>query len=284
MKVGYSGYVHRGAQRTRAEPHAAALHVQRQRPGQRRVPGRRQRACARRRCRTSCRRAGISTIARRRIGLYAQDQWTVGRLTLQGGVRYDRAWSWAPAEGNGTTETSRFNPQPISFERTVSVRGYNDITPRFGVAYDLFGNGKTALKVNGGKYLEAATVRRHLQLEQSGGAHHHAHRVGAGGGARLDRRQPQLRRRLRPAESGGAGQPGHRRRPVCGGRRRRPELRQRQPEHHDHQSGRSSAAGACVRTTGSSAPRCSTSSCRGCRSRPATTAAGGGTSSSPTTC
>jgi hypothetical protein len=37
------------------------------------------------------------------------------------------------------------------------VRGYNDITPRFGVAYDLFGNGKTALKFNGGKYLEAAT-------------------------------------------------------------------------------------------------------------------------------
>jgi hypothetical protein len=89
--------------------------------------------------------------------LYAQDQWTMGRLTLQGGIRYDRAWSWAPADGNGTTGTSRFNPNPISFEKTVSVRGYNDITPRFGVAYDLFGNGRTALKVNGGKYLEAAT-------------------------------------------------------------------------------------------------------------------------------
>ena len=92
------------------------------------------------------------------LGLYAQDQWTVGGLTLQGGVRYDRAWSWAPAEGNGTTGTSRFNPQPISFDRTVSVRGYNDITPRFGLAYNLFGNGKTALKVNVGKYLEAATA------------------------------------------------------------------------------------------------------------------------------
>ena len=90
-------------------------------------------------------------------GLYAQDQWTIGRLTLQGGIRYDRAWSWAPAEGNGTTATSPFNPQPISFEKTVSVRGYNDITPRFGVAYDVFGTGKTAIKVNGGKYLEAAT-------------------------------------------------------------------------------------------------------------------------------
>jgi Carboxypeptidase regulatory-like domain len=90
-------------------------------------------------------------------GIFLQDQWTVGRLTLQGAVRYDRVWSWAPADGNGTTATSRFNPQPITFDRTVSVRGYNDVTPRIGVAYNLFGNGKTALKVNFGKYLEAAT-------------------------------------------------------------------------------------------------------------------------------
>ena len=27
---------------------------------------------------------------------YAQDQWTHGRLTLQGAVRYDHAWSWFP--------------------------------------------------------------------------------------------------------------------------------------------------------------------------------------------
>jgi len=90
--------------------------------------------------------------------LFAQDQWTLGKLTLQGALRYDRAWSWAPAEGNGTKATSQFNPQPISFERTVSVKGYNDITPRMGVAYDLFGNGKTALKANLGKYLQSAQV------------------------------------------------------------------------------------------------------------------------------
>jgi hypothetical protein len=90
--------------------------------------------------------------------LFAQDQWTLGRLTLQGAIRYDRAWSWAPAEGNGTTETSIFNPQPITFERTVNVKGYNDITPRMGVAYDVFGTGKTALKANLGKYLKSAEV------------------------------------------------------------------------------------------------------------------------------
>ena len=38
------------------------------------------------------------------------------------------------------------------------MTGYHDITPRFGAAYDLFGNGKTALKVNLGKYLQGASV------------------------------------------------------------------------------------------------------------------------------
>jgi hypothetical protein len=89
--------------------------------------------------------------------VYAQDQWTVKRLTLQGAVRFDHAYSWSPVEGNGTSKTSPYNPQPVSFDRTVSVRGYNDVTSRFGVAYDLFGTGKTALKANVGKYLDAAT-------------------------------------------------------------------------------------------------------------------------------
>jgi hypothetical protein len=88
---------------------------------------------------------------------YIQDQWTVRRLTLQGAIRYDHAYSWSPAEHNGTTETSRWNAQPITFPRTVSVRGFDDITPRIGAAYDLFGTGKTALKANIGKYLDAAT-------------------------------------------------------------------------------------------------------------------------------
>jgi hypothetical protein len=38
------------------------------------------------------------------------------------------------------------------------VKGYNDITPRVGVAYDVFGSGKTAVKVNIGRYLQAATI------------------------------------------------------------------------------------------------------------------------------
>ena len=35
-------------------------------------------------------------------------------------------------------------------------RGYHDLSPRGGVAIDLFGNGKTSVKFNFGRYLEAA--------------------------------------------------------------------------------------------------------------------------------
>ena len=89
--------------------------------------------------------------------VYIQDAWTVKRLTLQGAVRYDHAYSWSPAEGNGTALTSPYNAAPIAFDRTVSVRGYDDVTVRTGLAYDVFGTGRTALKVNVGKYLDAAT-------------------------------------------------------------------------------------------------------------------------------
>jgi hypothetical protein len=89
--------------------------------------------------------------------LYIQDTWTRNRLSVQGALRYDRAWSWAPAEGNGTTQTSRFNAAPIQFERTPSVDAYQDISPRGGAAYDLFGNGRTAIKFAFGRYLAPAT-------------------------------------------------------------------------------------------------------------------------------
>ena len=89
--------------------------------------------------------------------VYAQDQWTIGRMTLQGALRFDRAWSWFPAAHNGAPETSVWNAQPIAFPKSTGVTGYTDITPRLGVAYDLFGRGKTSLKLNVGEYLQSAS-------------------------------------------------------------------------------------------------------------------------------
>lgn len=88
--------------------------------------------------------------------LYVQDQWTVDRFTLQAGLRYERAWSWHPEGENGVLEVSRFNPARIVFPRTESVRGYNDFSPRIGASYDLFGDGRTAVKVHFGHYLQRA--------------------------------------------------------------------------------------------------------------------------------
>jgi hypothetical protein len=89
--------------------------------------------------------------------LYIQDSWTHDRLTLTGALRYDHAWSFSPDTGNGTTDVSPFNAAAISFPNTPGVGAYNDITPRVGVAYDVFGDGKTAVKFNFGHYLAPAT-------------------------------------------------------------------------------------------------------------------------------
>ena len=86
---------------------------------------------------------------------FVQDQWTRSRLTLQGGLRYEHVRSYFPEGENGVTEAHRFGPA-FTFPRTDGVTGYHDITPRMGASYDVFGTGKTALKVSFSKYLQAA--------------------------------------------------------------------------------------------------------------------------------
>jgi hypothetical protein len=84
--------------------------------------------------------------------LYVQDQWTSGRLTLSGAIRFDHTSGFFPEQ--------RIGPNPhIPVARVIPAEdgtSYSDITPRMGAVYDVFGNGKTALKVNLGKYLAAA--------------------------------------------------------------------------------------------------------------------------------
>jgi hypothetical protein len=82
---------------------------------------------------------------------FVQDQWTVNRLTLQGALRYEHAWSYYPQSWIGG---SRFIPYTVIPE-TQGVN-FNNFLPRVGLAYDLFGTGKTSLKMNWGKYVQPA--------------------------------------------------------------------------------------------------------------------------------
>jgi len=85
---------------------------------------------------------------------YAQEQWTYDRLTLQGAVRFDHSWSHFPDQ---TIGPDVWIPVAIQVPAAKGIEGYNDISPRVGGAYDVFGNGKTSLKLNYGKYMHPAS-------------------------------------------------------------------------------------------------------------------------------
>jgi hypothetical protein len=87
--------------------------------------------------------------------VYAEVQRTAGRLTAQGALRFDRARSWFPAQQEGP---SRFLPDALLIAPARGVDSYKDLTPRLGAAYDVFGDGRTAIKAQIGKYLEGVGV------------------------------------------------------------------------------------------------------------------------------
>jgi hypothetical protein len=83
---------------------------------------------------------------------YAQEQWTLDKLSLSGAIRWDHTAGSFPEQ---TIGPNPFVPRQIVVPAAKGTQ-YDDITPRAAVVYDLFGNGKTALKFNVGKYLAAA--------------------------------------------------------------------------------------------------------------------------------
>ena len=86
------------------------------------------------------------------IGFFAQDSWTINRLTLNIGGRFDHFNGSIPAESSDASIwVGARNFAPIE-----NVPNWNDWTLRFAGAYDLFGTGKTALKANASKYIAAA--------------------------------------------------------------------------------------------------------------------------------
>ena len=84
------------------------------------------------------------------MGLFAQEQYTRKNLTVNLGLRMDSAHVQIPARVSGATRFVGVRSYPLIDD----VPNWKDIEPRFGVTYDLFGNGKTALKWNLSRYIE----------------------------------------------------------------------------------------------------------------------------------
>jgi len=82
--------------------------------------------------------------------LYAQDAWTIKRLTVNGGFRVDRL---AAQVDSTEVPPGRFTPF-ARVQPEIQMPVWTDISPRLGFAYDLFGNAQTAIKGSWGKYIE----------------------------------------------------------------------------------------------------------------------------------
>jgi hypothetical protein len=83
------------------------------------------------------------------FGSYAQDTWTMKRLTLNYGARFEHFNASVPAESSPASTWIGAR----DFPAIPNVPNWNDWAVRLAAAYDLFGNGKTALKANAGKYV-----------------------------------------------------------------------------------------------------------------------------------
>lgn len=95
-------------------------------------------------------------VHQRTMGTYLQDQWTMGRLTLNYGIRLDILNADIPEQtlpGGPYGKPVVGTIAPATFAALPSVLGWRDVTPRFGAAYDLFGNGKTAIKAYLAQYV-----------------------------------------------------------------------------------------------------------------------------------
>jgi hypothetical protein len=102
------------------------------------------------------------------VGIFAQDQWTIRRLTANVGVRFDSFNSSVPAQhiGPGPQVPDR----NVDFAAVKNVPNWKNVSPRLGVSYDLSGTGRTAVKVSVGRYLEGPNLTGFTRVANPAGA------------------------------------------------------------------------------------------------------------------
>lgn len=88
------------------------------------------------------------------MGFYVQDSWALSRLTINAGLRYEKLKAQVLA---AESPAGRFVPAR-SFEAIDNLPNWSNFAPRFSMVYDLFGNGKTALKYSLNRYNLARTT------------------------------------------------------------------------------------------------------------------------------
>jgi hypothetical protein len=89
-----------------------------------------------------------SEVGQRTVGAFVQDQWRIRRATLNLGLRFDYLNGWIPAQElpAGDYVAAR------SFAEVPDALNWKDINPRLGIAYDVFGTGRTAVKAFIGRF------------------------------------------------------------------------------------------------------------------------------------
>ena len=86
--------------------------------------------------------------------VFVQDSWQLKRLTINPGVRFEWFNGSIPAR-----EVAPGNFVPFrSFAEVKDLPNWKDVSPRFGMAWDIMGDGKTALKFGIGKYVRSYTT------------------------------------------------------------------------------------------------------------------------------
>lgn len=89
-----------------------------------------------------------SEVGQRTVGAFVQDQWRIRRATLNLGLRFDYLKGWIPAQ---QLPAGDYVPAR-SFAEVPDALNWKDINPRLGIAYDVFGTGRTAVKAFIGRF------------------------------------------------------------------------------------------------------------------------------------